>query len=307
MKLASKRLPPEIVEIELINVCNLRCEICERGNPSYIQKPIKIMTFGNFKKIIDTYNYPINRIQFCGTSEPLLNPDLPKMINYVKIKKKPKKIELITNATLLSKQISKNLIKSGLNLLEASVDGPDTRTYEKIRHFNFKKLTDNLKNFKKLAKKKVHFGINCVVNSLNYNSLIKMPSFAKEVGADTIEFRIYETNLLNLKSLAIHDKKKLEFLKDKILKKCKNLKINCDFWNIDEIQNEKCNLETEANINSESSLTPCYHLPNLVIQKLGKDKFSKIWKGKKVSALLSKINKNKFLDECSCFMAISKK
>ncbi len=306
-RMEKTRKPPELIEIEPINICNLKCEICERSNIDYIQKPIQIMSFIEFKKIIDSYDYPINRFQFCGTAEPTLNVELCKMIKYLKSKKKPKKIELITNATLLSPKLSKELINSGLNMLKASIDGADKKTYESIRHFDFGLICQNLSAFGKIAKKtKTCFGINCTINKLNYKSLIKLPSFAKKIGVDWLEFRIYETNKPKLKKLAMHDKKILKKLKKDLLEECIKNNIHCDFWDIEEIGSEECNLETEVNINAYSFMTPCYHLPCMNFIKLGDTKFSKIWEGKKVHNFLIRMKKNKYLRECCCFRALKK-
>jgi MoaA/NifB/PqqE/SkfB family radical SAM enzyme len=299
---------PQLIEIEPSNICNLKCEICPRGNEDYVPKSPKVMSFDEFGKIVDSYDYPMKRMQFCGTGEPLYNTELSKIVAYVKSAKNPEGIELISNGILLNDKTSADLIEAGLTRIELSIDGADKKSYEAVRHYDFDAVAANARLLGQMIKgKNVSFGINCVITTLNKDSLADMPAFAQSVGADSLEFRIYETNGQKKKDLAIHDRAYLERLKQIVFAECEERGIRLDFWDIDSVQREGCNLGTEVNINVHSFLTPCYHLPDLDFMKLGEENFSSIWEGEKVQNFLQKMREGNFLKECCCLEAMVKK
>jgi len=300
-----KRNKPRMVEIEVANSCNLRCEICRMKEK--FGQALKTMSLDSFKKIIDHYDYPLEHIQFCGTCEPLLNEHLPEMIAYVVQKKSPKIVELITNATLLTLDKSKALIEAGITTVRVSIDGPDEKTYAAIRKTSLKAVSDNLRKFSTLASgKNISLGINCVVTSSNIDFLCNMPAFAKGLGAQSVEFRLYETKEESLGSLAVHDASTLHALKKTLKERGKSLGIAIDFWDVE--KPIPCTLEDEANINWRGYLTPCYHLPDKFIgEDLSRQLFSEVWNSDKIVSLLEKIQRGAFLKECCCLLALQNK
>lgn len=297
----NSRKAPEMLEIEIANICNLKCKVCKKWD----KKRPNFMSFSLFKKIIDNYDYDLKRIQFCGTCEPLLNKDLEKMIQYVVEKKNPKIVELITNATLLNKERSKSILRSGVNMLRVSIDGADEESYFFIRGHRLKPVLDNVKAFCKLAKEKVFVGVNCVITSSNINKLHKMPDLVKSIGGNYVEFRIFENQLNKLDKLAVHDKIKLKELKEKVLKRCKELDIKCDFWGMKNKEYQDCVLKTEVNINHEGFMTPCYHITWIDVGKrLGDKPFSQHWNSKELKDILKKVESKEFTKDCCCLKSI---
>ena len=66
-----------------------------------------------------------------GIGEPLTHPHIIEIIQTMK--QLGKRVEMITNGTLLTLEMSKKLIQSGLNMLWVSVDGAFSPCYEDIR------------------------------------------------------------------------------------------------------------------------------------------------------------------------------
>lgn len=136
---------PPMVFVEITNVCNLNCIHCPY---SYISKQKfykpRHMGFSVYKKIVDEV------AQFKGTifrivcdGEPTLHPRLLDMIIYTK-KNNIQPICLITNGTLLSKKKSMNILNTGIDVIEISLDAVRKDTYESIRlGSSFKKVMDN--------------------------------------------------------------------------------------------------------------------------------------------------------------------
>lgn len=303
----NKRKKPQMIEIEVSNFCNLSCKICKNRNKNFRLGSPKFLSFKDFKIFMDNYDLPLKKIQFCGTSEPLTNKELEKMISYVKLKNKKIKTELITNGTLLNKKRTKQILNSGLDILRISIDGTTKEIYEKIRNFPFKILNNNLNNLKKELTNKTYFIINYTLTTENLEDVFKLPSFAKQFGAKEIEIRIFETNLKKIKSLAIHDKRILQNINKILKKKAKEKGIKLDFVGLKKIKMPKCLFLREAHINYNLNLNPCYHLPKKTICSTKGFKFSEIWNCEKCIKLEKKLNKKEFLKECNCILKIKEK
>ena len=141
---------PLYMQIELNQICNLRCPMCSITIPKARQKYIteERMNWNTYEKIIlegEKYGCPSMNPQ--GTNEPLLDP---KFEDYIKFASKHGFIDITmnTNATLLSEERSKKLLESGLTRLRFSLDAATKETYEKIRiGAKFEPVMKNIERF----------------------------------------------------------------------------------------------------------------------------------------------------------------
>jgi len=130
--------------LETSNTCNLRCQHCPV--PTDMTRPRGLLAWPLFCRIID--NHPrIKRIYLTDWGEPLLHPEIVEMVAYAH--SRGKHVALTTNGTLLRGEMSRRLLRSGPDLIKISIDG-GPKTYEKIRHFPYQRLRENLEEFLKL-------------------------------------------------------------------------------------------------------------------------------------------------------------
>jgi radical SAM protein with 4Fe4S-binding SPASM domain len=137
---------PRVVFIEVTNHCNLLCETCPRTFVSY-EEP-KTLGWDEFLRIVDQFP-DMQRAVLHGIGEPLINRDLPRMIEHLKARGVT--VLFNTNGTLLTETWSRKLIASGLDELRCSIDGADPRTYAAIRGAPLlPKIVQNLRRFTRL-------------------------------------------------------------------------------------------------------------------------------------------------------------
>lgn len=134
---------PRVVFIEVTNHCNLLCEMCPRTFVTY-EEP-QTLSWENFLRIVGQFP-EMQRAVLHGIGEPLINKDLPRMIEHLKARGVT--VLFNTNATLLTEAWARKLIASGLDEIRVSIDGADPQTYAQIRGAPLlHKLIANLKRF----------------------------------------------------------------------------------------------------------------------------------------------------------------
>lgn len=164
---------PLHLDIESTNACNLKCPMCGRN---FMKEKIGYIEWKLFKKIIDEavkYHLPSIKLNYRG--EPLLHPDLPKMVKYAK-EKGILEVQFNTNGLLLNEKKAKELIAVGLDRIIFSFDGATKETYEKIRRGS--KYDVVVKNIKNLVKIRNKMGRS---RPLVRVQMVKMPLNKKEV------------------------------------------------------------------------------------------------------------------------------
>ncbi len=149
--------------IESTNLCNLRCVMCLNKSKEIQKKGY--MDYPLFKKIIDESKTFVHSVNLHHRGEPLMHEDLPKMIEYCKMHRIF--TQLHTNATLLTRRKSKEIIRSGLDFLSFSIDGYDKKSYERIRvGACYEQTVENIRGFleikKNLKKKRPQVAIELI-------------------------------------------------------------------------------------------------------------------------------------------------
>lgn len=170
---------PLMVLIELTNNCNLSCKICCNKN---LKRARGYMSMELYKKIINDIAGRVHAVSLTLAGEPLLHKDLISMISYAKMNHL--KVELYTNATLLTQELANNLIAAELDKIIISFDGEDKKLYKKIRvGASYKEV---LSNIIALLRTKNSFGsklpkvvIQVVKLTTHHSSLSLDPEFTK--------------------------------------------------------------------------------------------------------------------------------
>lgn len=139
---------PLHLDVEPTNTCNLRCPFCATTHNKYkkgfMKEPV-------WKKILDEGGKnELYSLKFTYRGEPLLHPDLARMVKYAK-DSGIMDVYFNTNAVKLDETAIRSLIDSGLDRISISFEGFDKYTYERYRvGAQFESVVSNIKLLKKI-------------------------------------------------------------------------------------------------------------------------------------------------------------
>ncbi|MDR0917878.1 MAG: SPASM domain-containing protein [Oscillospiraceae bacterium] len=147
---------PYSIYIDPASSCNFACGFCACGRANIKNwaehRKVGLMDFNLFTKVIDDIScFPdkVKAIHLYKEGEPLLNPRLPEMVEYVKRKEVTNRVDFVSNVSLLTHEKSLQLIEAGLDRINISIEGMDDDLYEKNAgvRFSFEKIVDNVRFF----------------------------------------------------------------------------------------------------------------------------------------------------------------
>ena len=179
-------LSPRVVFIEVTNRCNLLCQTCPRT--FFDREPLKSLTFKEFISIAEQFPH-MQRALLHGIGEPLLNRELPEIIEYLK----GRNVEVIinSNGTLLSPEWQEKLVISQLDEYRCSIDGAKDETYARIRGANLlpkltKGLDELVKTKERLGSAMSRISIWCVATRENLEELPDLLRLAARLGVPEV-------------------------------------------------------------------------------------------------------------------------
>ena len=129
---------PFAAYIDPANICNFRCQFCPTGHPSLLRKvnrPAGIMDMELFKKIINDFKQFPEKLKVLflhKDGEPLLNPKIGEMLTLSKASDISPVVWLTTNGSLLTEELSRTIIDSGLDFIRLSVEHVSAEGYKEF-------------------------------------------------------------------------------------------------------------------------------------------------------------------------------
>ena len=170
--------------IEVSSRCNLLCKMCFRR--SWVSEQFGDLDFTVFERLLDdTALRDTETVFFGGMGEPLVHPKLIEMVSLAA--GRGRKVELITNGTLLSRDKTEALLGAGVSQIWVSID-EISENYDKIQiGSNFDLICENLELFNTLRQgTDGRLGMTAVVMRDNVASLRQIREFAEHFRADDL-------------------------------------------------------------------------------------------------------------------------
>lgn len=153
---------PRRVSVELTNYCNQRCRLCPR---QAFTRPLGFFDRDLFERVAaECAAHPVRLwLHFLG--EPLLHRGLIDMIRFAK-RVGVREVGLSTNAVSMHGRLAEELMHSGLDRLECSIDADDPAGYFRMRgRDHFDRVVANVQRF--LLRKR-DLGLERPVTSLQF-------------------------------------------------------------------------------------------------------------------------------------------
>ena len=181
---------PYWLTIDPMNFCQLQCPFCPTGSGRGVRSKGR-MDIGHYKKFMDKLGPCVIFMDLINWGEPLLYKDLPEMIRYAK--KFGIKTKIDTNLNDLTEEMARGIVKSGLDIMQLSIDGVTQATYERYRvNGDLEKV---LRNLRLLARVRKELGSRTprliwkfIVFKHNEHEIEAVKTLADEYGADQVNY-----------------------------------------------------------------------------------------------------------------------
>lgn len=304
----------EMIAIENSANCNLKCEAC----PTVYAKnyPKKFMGMETFKRIFENLTSDIvPKCGLIGWGEPFLDPRYFEKLRYLK------KINFFvgstSNFTLFTEEVANNIIDSGLDHLNISMD---------TNHFNASGMTLNkmiekinmLFKLRDIRSSSLVVGVVIVAFKSSFNLICNILQMLKNYPFTYID--IIPLLMIPYKDLYAESMSKQEFIffKEKILDEFKDLSISFDFALLEDkiLANCRADIFKTAYINYKGEFCPCSMLamefPNLTFSgelewtqplsfgRLDQSGFKEIWESENYLFFRNQFRQNKLPEQCIC-------
>ncbi len=191
--------PPVCLYLEVTNRCNLLCTTCPRTYEEL--EPPADMDWDLFTSIVDQAP-GLARAVLHGVGEPMLVPNLAKMVRY--LKDRSVYVLFNTNGTVLSERNGRALIDARLDELRVSLDASNRESFKAIRGKDyFGRIIRNVRAFRELQEREGHTKpqVSVWLTGLK-ETVAELPAFVK-VAAESGVKEVYLQRLVFFTEAAI--------------------------------------------------------------------------------------------------------
>lgn len=165
---------PMFLHIEPNYACNFRCPMCTQGNPELKEKfgyTERLTTTGIAKILAEAQKHGCPSISFQGDNEPFL---IREITTWFQMAREAGFLDIMvnTNGSIMTPDLAKRIVESGLTRIRFSLDAITEETYKRIRvGGDFHKTYANIELFlsvrKELGSMLPRVGVNFVRTSMN--------------------------------------------------------------------------------------------------------------------------------------------
>jgi len=124
---------PIYFHIENINTCNAQCIMCGIDFDLKSKKSMDMELFEKIASEISEYSNWVNKVMPYLDGEPLMDMLLSQKIRILK-QQGIKRVNIATNASILNKKRSRELMSAGLDEIYIALDSMNEKNYNKIRY-----------------------------------------------------------------------------------------------------------------------------------------------------------------------------
>lgn len=172
---------PRLIFWEVTKGCNLRCIHC-RATASELVSPLDLPTTKALSLIEQVSQYAKPILVLSG-GEPLFRSDVFDLARHGT--GLGLRVALATNGTLVSKEIARKIVDSGIRRVAISLDGADAPTHDAFRGIPGA-FDGTLQGFRNLKELGMSLQVNMTIARHNAHQLPAVLELAKSLGADAL-------------------------------------------------------------------------------------------------------------------------
>lgn len=173
---------PQLIEIEPIHSCNLRCIMCHVSYEKLSNTRLDITKF--FEHLCDING---KNIIVGATHEPAMHPQFTELMTG--LSERGANLELTTNGSILTPKIVESIKNCNFKHIIISFDGITKETCESVRHnLKYEQTLKQILAFKNTITSNSLFSINYTVLKKNMHEMLAATQFWNEQGFDHIGF-----------------------------------------------------------------------------------------------------------------------
>jgi radical SAM protein with 4Fe4S-binding SPASM domain len=172
---------PRLIFWEVTKGCNLRCIHC-RATATELTSPLDLPTTKALNLLEQVSQYALPILVLSG-GEPLFRADIFQLARYAT--ERGLRVALATNGTLVTKEIARQIVDSGVRRVSISLDGANAATHDAFRGIPgaFEAALRGFQNLKELG---MSLQINTTIARHNARELPAVLELARSIGADAL-------------------------------------------------------------------------------------------------------------------------
>ena len=229
----AKILRPEdilLVDMGLINRCNLRCPVCPHTTKKIYEQPKKYVNIKNYINFLDKLiNLEVCIIEgnYC---EPTLYPHLPELISYLKTRNIRLRLSTNGNARNINYWRELGKLFDENDIIRFDVDGSTNEIHSKYRiNGNLTTVLNHHKALKETTKGKTV--LQNIIFHYNVDDKENIKRIMKEQNFDYISFiKCYTHDVENSYFRPIDEINKFNIISKKIIATSKKISVLCDAY-----------------------------------------------------------------------------
>lgn len=180
---------PVLAEIAITDRCNLKCVFCYAGCPAGGGAGHKgQLSYAEIRRLIDRIREDagVPSVSFTG-GEPTLRSELPELVGYAT--GRGMRVNLITNGTLMTRELAGALASAGLASAQVSIEGTTMATHEAITGVpgSFARSVAAVGHLRRAG---IHVHANTTINRINLAECVELPGFTAGLGLDKFSMNL---------------------------------------------------------------------------------------------------------------------